>query len=274
LTIYHRWILRAQVLKGSSIKSKSYGVLIQPEVSNGNSDDKFITGLEPFTATSVEFLNSIIADPELFRMPVYDSFIPLEESSFSKNEAFNGQKFDECVIITKTQLKTQIYFDLCSYYIFTKKYELAKEMALLCKSNLESLKNECNEKLSDLSFCTVTDDDLKGYLLACGVFEQQSLLQRFNESLLNKRKNIEVILNEDNHKMEIPFVHRKCLESTLDKTAPEFLKIVALNYIRYILDDSNIITSNLSYFIVNSNTQRILLFKHCVQVFFLLNISF
>lgn len=266
LTLYHRWILRAQVLKGSCIKSKPYGVMIQtPEQANGNLDEKFIAGFEPFTATSIEFLNSIIDDPEPFKMLMFESFVPLEESSFSKNESFNGQKFDKFVIISKTELKTQIYFDLCSYYIFTKKYDLANEMALLCKSNLEKLKLEC--KKSDLRFCTVTDEDLRGYLLACGIFEQHtpSLFQRFNESLFNNRKNLEAILIEDNYKYEIPLIHRKCLESTVEKTLPEYPKIIALNCIRYILDDTNIITSNLAFFIL-PEAQKTALFKHCIKV--------
>lgn len=235
-----------------------------PEQTNGNSDDKFIAGLEPFTATSIEFLNGIIADPEPFKMLIFESFIPLDESSFTKNEAFNGQKFDKVVIISKTELKTQIYFDLCSYYMFTKKYDLAKEMVILCKSNLEKLKIECKEKVSELRFNTVTDEDLSGYLMACGIFDYQtpSLVQRFNECLLNNRKGLEMILSEDNHKREIPFVHRKSLEATIEKSSLEYMKIISLNCIRYILDDTNIIMSNLSSF----TPQKNLFIKQFIQV--------
>lgn len=240
-----------------------------PEQPNGNSDEKFISGLEPFTATSIEFLHGIIADPEPFKMLIFESFVPLEQGSVNKNEAFNGQKFDKFVIISKTELKTQIYFDLCSYYIFTKKYDLATEMAQSCKNNLEKLKVECRGKLSELRFCSVTDDDLNGYLLACGIFEQHapSLFQRFNESLLNNRKNIETILTEDNYKFEIPFVHRKSLESSInDKSSSEYMKVIALNCIRYILEDSNIVTSNLSFFTLKTEAQKTQLLKYCIQV--------
>lgn len=261
--------MRAQVLKGFAIKNKPYSIIVQtPETPNGNSDDKFLAGLEPFTATSIEFLNGIIADSEPFRMLTYDSFVPLEETSFAKNEPFNGQKFDKFVIISKTELKTQIYFDLCTYYIFVKKYDLAKEMAQLCKTNLEKLKVECKGKMSENRFCTVTDDDLRGYLQACGIFDDHkpSLFQRFNECLYNGRRNLEAILNEDNYKMEIPLVHRKCIESSLEKSSTDFMKIAALNCIRYILDDSNILTSNLSFFMLKTEAQKNLLLKYCVQV--------
>lgn len=269
LTLYHRWILRAQVLKGFAIKSKPYSVIVQtPEQPNGNLDDKFIAGLEPFTATSIEFLNGIIADSEPFRMLTYESFVPLEEGSFAKNEPFNGQKFDKFVVISKTELKAQIYFDLCTYYIFVKKYDLAKEMVELCKANLEKLKIDHKGKMSDLRFCTVTDDQLRGYLQACGIFDhhKQSLFQRFNECLYNDRRNLEAILSEDNYKREIPMVHRKCIESTLEKSSNEFMKIAALNRIRYILDDSNIVTSNLSFFMLKTEAQKNLLLKYCIQV--------
>lgn len=157
-----------------------------------NSDDKFISGLESFTTTSIDFLNGILSDAEPFKMPLFESFVPLEESSFNKSDACNGQKFEKFTIISKTELKAQIYYDLCSYYIFTKKYNLAKEMAILCRNNYDKLSTESKGKQN--YFCSVTDENLKGYLLACGILQEgnPSLFERFNDCVLKERKNIEV----------------------------------------------------------------------------------
>lgn len=260
LTLYHRWVLRSQVLKGYNTRIKPYMMIMQtPEQTTCiNPEDKFISSLESFTATSIEYLNGIIADTEPFKMLTYDSFVPLDEPSFNRNDACNGQKFDKFVIISKTELKTQLYYDLCTFYIYTKKYDLAKESVLLCKSNLEKLKQECNGRMSELRFCTVTDEDLRGYLLACGVYTLSSptLFQHFNESILKDRKLLESILIEDNLKKEIPLVHRKVAESYFEHSSPEYLKILALNSIRYILDSSNIITFDIPFLTLKNNVQR------------------
>jgi integrator complex subunit 8 len=233
-----------------------------------NPDDKFISGLESFTTTSIEYLNGIISDPEPFKMLIYESFVPLDEQSFNRNDICNGQKFDKFVIISKTELKTQLYFDLCSFYIYTKKYDLAKESAMLCKSNLERLKIECKGKLAELRFCTIADEDLKGYLLACGIFELESptLFQRFNECLLRDRKNIESILSEDNYKREIPLIHRKTAEMNFDSSSTEYLKILALNSVRYVLDSKNIVTNDIPFLSLRTNAQRNMLIKYFIQV--------
>lgn len=275
LTLYHRWLLRAHVLKGNASKPKPYvhimtaPDLVQPN-NCSNPDDKFFAGIEPFTPTSIEFLHQIMADPEPFRMLSFDSFVPLEESS-AKSEAYNGQKFDKSVVISKTELKAQIYYDLCAYNIFIKKYDVGKEMIVLCRDNLKKLKEEYAGRLSEIRFCTVNDEDLNGYLLACGIFEHEpiSLFQRFNESILNKNKNLEQILNEDNYKREIPFIHRKTLEMENEQSSPESLKIVALNSIRFILDDTNIITSDTTTLKFKNIAQRSIFLKSFVQVSFI-----
>jgi hypothetical protein len=264
-------VLRAQVLKGFNTKIKPFMMIIQagPEqVACINPDDKFISGLESFTATSIEYLNGIIADLDPFKMPIYESFVPLDEASFNRNDICNGQKFDKFVIISKTELKTQLYYDLCSFYIFTKKYDLAKESVLLCKSNLESLRNECKGRMAELRFCTINDEELRGYLLACGVYELESptLFQRFNECLLKDRKNLESILSEDNYKREIPLIHRKTAEAAFDSSTTEYIKILALNSIRYVLDSTNIVTNDIPFLSLQTNVQRNLLIKHFIQV--------
>lgn len=272
LSLYHRWLLRAHVLKGNATKTKPFVHILmtgQDQPNNcSNPDEKFFAGIEPFTPTSIEFLNQIIADSEPFRMLTFDSFVPLEVSSSGKPLVYNGQKFDNSVIISKTELKAQIYYDLCAYNIFIKKYQGAREMIVLCRDNLKKLKQEYAGRMSELRFCTVKDEELNGYLAACGIFDQQptSLLQRFNESILNKDKSIEIILNEDNVQRKIPFIHRKTLEMNQEQSSNESLKIVALNIIRLVLDDTNILTSDTTTLKFKNCTQREIFLKHCIQV--------
>lgn len=268
LTLYHRWLLRAHVLKGNASKSKPFvHIMTGPEQPSNcsNPDDKFFAGIEPFTPTSIEFLNQIIADPEPFRMLTFDSFVALEESS--ADNAYS-QNFEKSIVISKTELKAQIYFDLCAYNIFIKKYDVGKEMIILCRENLIKLKKEFAGRISEIRFCTVTDDDLDGYLMACGIFEQDklSLFQRFNESIMNKNKNLETIMNEDSYKQEIPFIHRKILEIENDQTSTEGLKIAATNSIRFVLDDTNILTSDTSTLRFKNNAQRSIFLKFFIQV--------
>lgn len=265
--------MRAHVLKGNASKTKPFThVLIAgPDQTNNCSnisDDKFFAGIEPFTPTSIEFLNQIIADSEPFRMLTFDSFVPLEESTANKPDAHNGQKFDNTVIISKTELKAQIYYDLCAYNIFIKKYQVGREMIILCRDNLKKLKEEYAGRMSELRFCTVTENDLNGYLAACGIFDQEpsSLFQRFNESILNKSVNIEAVLSEDNVKREIPFVHRKSLEADHEQSSIEYLKIVALNSIRFVLDDNNILTTDITTLKFKNRIQREIFLKRFIQV--------
>lgn len=266
LTLYHRWLLRAHVLRGCIPKSSMH-MMTAPEAQNNgaNHDEKFFAGIEPFTPTSIEFLNQIINDSEPFKMLTYDSFIPLEERNAMK---YRGQKFEKSIVISKIELKAQIYYDLCAYNVFIKKYDVAKEMILLCRENLTKLKKEFAGRMSEIQFCTVTDDDLQGYLMACGIRETTpvSLFQKFNQSLMNNHKDLEEILNEDNVKREIPFIHRKLVENELEQTAPDNLKIAALNTIRLIVCDENILISNLISSRLVSNLQRSQFLKHFIQV--------
>jgi integrator complex subunit 8 len=268
LTLYHRWLLRAHVLKGNASKSKPFvHIMTGPEQANNcsNPDDKFFAGIEPFTPTSIEFLTQIIADPEPFKMLTFESFVALEESS--ANNAYS-QNFDKSIVINKTELKAQIYYDLCAYNIFIKKYDVGKEMIILCQENLTKLKKEFAGRMSEIRFCTVTDDDLNGYLMACGIFQQEktTLFQRFNESIMKKDKNLESIMTEDNYTQEIPMIHRKILEIDNDQSSTEGLKIAASNSIRFVLDDSNILTSDTSTLRFKNNAQRSIFLKFFIQV--------
>lgn len=270
LTLYHRWLLRAHVLKGNASKAKPYVHIMtgpdQPSICS-NPDDKFFAGIEPFTPTSIEFLNQIIADPDPFRMLTFDSFVALEESP--ANNSYS-QNFDKSITVSKTELKAQIYYDLCAYNIFIKKYEVGREMIILCRDNLAKLKKDYAGKMHEVRFCTVTDEELNGYLMACGIFEQEptTLFQRFNESILGKNKDLESILNEDNYSREIPFIHRKILEMDHEQSSTEGLKIAASNSIRFVLDDSNILTSDTSTLRFKIPGQRSIFLKNFIQVSF------
>lgn len=255
-------------MKGNASKAKPYVHIIgdQPNICS-NPDDKFFAGIEPFTPTSIEFLNQIIADTEPFRMLTFDSFVPLEETS-AKSDSY-GQKFEKSIVISKTELKAQIYYDLCAYNIFIKKYDVGKEMILLCRDNLKKLNEEFAGKLSEIRFCTVSEENLKGYLLACGIFEQEpaSLFQRFNESVLNKNKDLESILNEDNYKCEIPFIHRKILEMDNEQSSTENIKVTALNSIRFAVENNNnILASDTTTLKFKNNAHRNIFLKFFIQV--------
>lgn len=270
LTLYHRWLLRAHVLRGCIPKPKypSHLLITENQNNGSNADEKFFAGIEPFTPTSIEFLHQVMNDSEPFKMLTYDSFIPLEERSA---KVYRGQKFEKSVVISKTELKAQIYYDLCAYHVFIKKYDVAREMIKLCRDNLSKLKKEFAGRLNEIHFCTVTDEELEGYLLACGVCETTpvSLLERFNRSLLNNCKDIEEILNEDNVKREIPFVNRKLVESEMESAAsvaPENIKIVALNTIRLVLHDDNVMISDLNSARFTNNSLRSQFLKLFIQV--------
>lgn len=110
------------------------------------------------------------------------------------------QDFDNSIIISKAELRAQIAFDLCIFYLYDKKYDLARQKAKECQENLNNLKKEYADKQIDdkdeanrFLFCTFTDDELNGCLLACGLHENENigLLHRLNESIM---KNYEVSL--------------------------------------------------------------------------------
>jgi hypothetical protein len=217
-------------------------------------DDQFITSLEPFTQTSIDFLTQIMTDPDP-RILIYESFLPLYDGESV------DQKFENTLSISKAELKTQIYFDLCSYYMYMRKYELSKECALACRENLNELKREYaakNKTSRDFLYCNVNEEDLLGFLLACGVAEQKfGVLHRMNEALLNKYQFLIPILREDNLKMEIPLAQRKTLEGDIEGAAAigeggkdlqeTKLEVIALNTIRYILDEDDCVLSNDSF---------------------------
>lgn len=153
----------------------------------------FLSSLEPFTQTSIDFLTQICNDDEPFIQLTYESFVAL-----SANAPPDGaQDFDKAVVISKVERRAQIAFDLCRFYLYDRKYELAREKALECRDNLALLKKEYEEKRATSGadstaqddapflFCTFTEEELQGNLMACGVDETANigLLHRMNDSM-------------------------------------------------------------------------------------------
>lgn len=259
LTLYHRWVLRAQVIRGSATKSlKPFNLVagVPDTTPYSMRDDSFINSLEPFTNISIDFLNQVLVDPEPFRILTYDSFVALDAHVDGVQ-----QRFDTAVVISKIELKAQIHYDLCLLYLYVQKYELAKQNILLSKDNFEQLKQEYSKKPSKtFLYCSVDEEQLHGYMLACGVTgEPSGLLQRLNESVVNHYSDIVVILKEDNIRREIPMTQRKTLELNVEgyvsMGSPEShandqkeleLAVVALNVIRHVLDGDDILGSNIA----------------------------
>lgn len=168
------------------------------EQANSFRDEMFLSSLEPFTQTSIDFLNQICDDDEPFKHLTYDSFVALNPNLPPDRLA---QDFDNSVEITKAELKAQIYFDLCRFYLYDKKYELAKERVLDCRDNLALMKKEYEERAAkenkkdelNYLFCTFTNEELQGCLMACGVDETANigLLHRMNESIIQNYKVID-----------------------------------------------------------------------------------
>lgn len=218
----------------------------------------FLSSLEPFTQNSIDFLNQIYQDQETFTVLTYDSFVALNSNTLSDRIE---QDFLNSIVISKAELRAQIAYDLCDYYLHEKKYKLAKQKAIECRDNLEILKKEYEERSIDnkngnnFLFCTFSEDDLEGRLMALGLFDRETigLLYRMNESVLNNYKDIETILLQDNILMEIPLVNRRIVELDMEgeveretqKVSKDVLvRVAALNKIRSIIDPDDLFSFN------------------------------
>lgn len=208
----------------------------------------FVASLEPLTQTSLDFLQKIFDDDDTFISLTYDSFIALTSMS---NQI--TQNFDVAISISRTELKTQICFDLCVFYLHLKKYDLARENAIACRNNLAELKKEyCLKGVREFIFCTLNEEELYGCMLACGVSElKPGLMHRMNESMLQQYAGITDILWEDNIQNEIPLVNRRIVELDIEGAArngPQpkdlLVQVSALNAIKSILEDHNLFSFN------------------------------
>lgn len=157
-------------------------------------DEIFHSSLEPYTQSSIDFLKQICQDEEPFTHLTYDSFVALNSNTVPEQLT---QNFSDSIVISKAELRAQVAFDLCRYYLYDKKYDLAREKALECRDNLAILKKEYDQKADtqktdkyEFLFCSFAEDELQGYLLACGVDEtaNHGLLNRMNESIYQNYK--------------------------------------------------------------------------------------
>lgn len=253
LTLYHRWILRAQVLKELPARATKPGF---GHTITGNQeqvilfrDELFVASLEPFTQTSLDFLQKLFEnDDDIFISLTYDSFVAL-----NSNSDLISQNFDVAIHISRTEVKTQICFDLCIFYLHIKKYDLARENAIACRNNLAELKREYEGKDDkEFVFCTLNEEELYGCMLACGVADiPVGLLHRMSESVLQKYAGITDILREDNFLNEIPLVTRRILELDLEAVAQganipreTLVQVAALNAIKSVLEQHNLFSFN------------------------------
>lgn len=149
------------------------------------------------------------------------------------------------------ELQCQINFDLCSYLLNVKKYDIARLSILKCRDHLQDLRKIV--KNEPFFFCLVTEEKLHGLLMACGIEKHTSasLLERVVESSYNKFENLIDVLKEDNISKEIPVVTRRIVELDLQaaitsKAVPTnktdvLIQTVALNTIRCLIDNGDII---------------------------------
>lgn len=171
LTLYHRFILRAQVKRGCQTKTNKV-VMIPPGPDPNlipTRDDYFISSMEALTQNSIDFLTQIMEDGEQFKLLTYECFVALDANSDNVL-----QRFEAAEPISKVEVQTQIYFDLCIYFLFIKSYVKARENVLKCRDSLRMLKHEyaLKGKSGEFLYCTVDEEELEDYLLACGVFEE------------------------------------------------------------------------------------------------------
>lgn len=137
---------------------------------------------------SIEYLQELCKSNEAFHVFSYETFIPLHPN----DDMYVPQNFEAMLQISLAELRTQIYFDLVNFYLYTKQYLLAREAVSECRRYLNLMKNEyemIGKSTKQFVFCHVNEDELEGYLLACGLSAQsQTLAERFNLSQFTQYK--------------------------------------------------------------------------------------
>lgn len=235
-------------------------LLSNQDQANSFRDEMFLSSLEPFTQTSIDFLNQICQEEDPFIHLTYGSFVALSPNSTPDRLE---QDFDNSIVISKAELRAQIAFDLCEYYLYDKKYDLAKQKVIECRDNLNILKKEYAEKQIECNkddggqflFCTFTDDELHGRLMACGMLidEDNRMLFNMYDSTLNKYKDMQKIFEEDNNEHNIPLLVRRIVELDMEgmhaKEADKMnkdsaIKVAALNVIRSLIDSGDLFAVN------------------------------
>ncbi|XP_067628061.1 integrator complex subunit 8 isoform X2 [Eurosta solidaginis] len=250
LTFYHRWVLRLQILKDIAMKAA------RPSMAN------MFVPIEPMhqffapeipPQNSVEYLQDLCKSTEPFYVFTYDTFVTLHADTETMR-----QNFEHMQQISLAELRAQIYYDLVNFYLYTKQYRQAREAVNECRRNLKEMKTDYKAESAkytadDYLFCHVNDDELEGYLLACGCSEQRTTLtERFNAASWKQYKDIIETLREDNYIREIPLINRRILEldieglisqGTLKETRTFEMQVAALNVVRSIFEEGNIFAS-------------------------------
>lgn len=222
---------------------------------NSFRDEMFLASLEPLVIESIRFLNEMLYYDEPFTQLTYDSFIALDPNVTSEK---NEQNFDNATVISKAELRTQIAYDLCDFYLFDKKYELAKQMASECRNTYHTMRREYSGRPTnqdgehEFLFCTFTEDELNGRVMACGLFDVTniSLMYRMHESTINKYDDILDVFAKDNEKLEVPQMNRRMvaldMESVCDQERipkEKIIRVDALNAVRSCIDSDDMFLS-------------------------------
>lgn len=262
LFVYHRWILRVYkifkdlIQKKKAIEANPAGVAgVPPEFNFTLRDEMFIQVMDPEPQASVEYLISLCNASEQKRMPILTatSIAPLTTNSEPSGKGFRFEKS-----ISAVEVRAQLYFDICQYFLYNNSNELAKKYVILCRENFHQLQAEYRQKGGGLErnnylICDIDEAELNGVLLACGASSvPDSLMQRFNNFVMNRGDDLIEILRADNVDREIPFVQRKIIELDMEATSlinpgktKEILKsIVALNTVRSIVSPETVMSGS------------------------------
>lgn len=217
---------------------------------NAFRDEAFLASLEPHIETSLAFLNKILQSAEPFVQLTYDSFVALD-SNMAAGE--HEQNFNSATVISPAELRAQIAFELCDFYLYDKKYDLATAKAAECRESYQIMRAEYADNLQhNFLFCTFTEDELGGCLMACGLFDiaNTNLLYRMNDAVANNYNNIPPIFAEDNEKLDIPLVNRRIISLDMDaefdkqqKKQDKINRADALNFIRSYIDCDDLFVS-------------------------------
>ncbi|KAL5273121.1 INTS8 family protein [Megaselia abdita] len=251
LIMYHRWVLRLQLIKDIAIKNIARPLIPNLILATDQMQQCFAPDIP--VKPSVDYLVQILQSSEPFFIFTFDTLL-----SPDQNSEIGSQNFDKMKRISSEEVKAQIYYDLTNYYVFSNQYQKAKESIIECEKNyleMKKLYNSCN-----FLYCHIDEAGLKGYKEACGIRSAQNpprLIEQFNHSILKNYEDMINILRKDNISREIPFVNRRVTELDIEGsisqginkkyTKENFeLHVAALNVIRGIFGET--MFSNINFF--------------------------
>lgn len=178
-------MLRLQILKDIAVKSArpTMGNMFVPMEPM---HQFFAPDINP--QTSIEYLQDLCKSNEPFYVFSYNTFKTLHHD----DDCTFTPKMDSMLQISPAELRTQIFFDLVNFYLYTKQYPLAREAVSECRRYLVMAKQEyemLGKTPKQFVFCHVNEEELEGYLLACGLSAHSaSLTEKFHMSQLTQYK--------------------------------------------------------------------------------------